>query len=342
MQSLIEKAIMEPVDVASDPLYTIRLIRLQQEEHVIVVAMEHIISDAHSMTVLIRELMLAYAAISRGDAPSMTVMSPGFLQHALGQRNALNAASENEQARSDDDRLRCKLARLPARAAPGDELGWGTVPIIIEGKMQDKLLSWCRRHQTTPSIAVFTTYAALILRWCKASEAVIGYQSDGRVDHRMIDAIGCFSTTLYLLVSAVEEDDFRSLMHRIKHEYCQAYERPDSSCIDTQVMRTELTRSPVFNWIPASSTVSHEVCGSEGELTLSPIVFAHPMLRTLELDSEPVVMICDKGAKMIGEVSFPLRRFQVCTMERFAGNLMTFVQLLVEDAPTRIKDISLN
>ncbi len=57
-----------PFDLSSGPLLRAKLLRLDEEEHVLLLTMHHIVSDGWSMGVLVRELAALYEAFAEGRA----------------------------------------------------------------------------------------------------------------------------------------------------------------------------------------------------------------------------------------------------------------------------------
>ncbi len=79
----VEAESQRPIDLAKGPLARVQLLKLGDEEHVVLVGMHHIIYDAWSMGVLWREMLTAYRAFAAGaplrrwlNCPSNTPTSP--------------------------------------------------------------------------------------------------------------------------------------------------------------------------------------------------------------------------------------------------------------------------
>src|SRR4029434_10738100 len=56
-----------PFDLSTGPLLRASVLRLSEQEHVLLCTMHHIISDGWSMGVLIRELTTLYEAYAKGE-----------------------------------------------------------------------------------------------------------------------------------------------------------------------------------------------------------------------------------------------------------------------------------
>lgn len=65
------------------------------------------------------------------------------------------------------------------------------------------------------------------------------------------------------------------------------------------------------------------------------------MLKSLERETEPFVLFYDSERGIDGGVYFPLRRFSVSTMERFARNLERFITQLLHNPDQVVRNLSL-
>lgn len=341
---LIEQHIMEPIDVAVGPLFGARLLRLRDDEHVLIMAMEHMISDMFSMNILLRDLFTAYMQAVKGRAFSLPAIPVQFPDYAIWQMNAQKLWIEKHGAHWNERLAACTLLRFPEDQSlqAATRLGWGTIPLQIGRSLKAELREWCRVRRTTLVMSVFTAYVGLVLRWCDASESVIRYQSDGRASPKVENTIGYFASALYLRIGLLEDDSFADLTNRITEEYCRAYEHADSSYMVAQVPPPEFTRNPLFNWIPQESKVEFsDLDGSEDAIARSPIRFPHPMVRSVETSIEPSILLVDTDGGIVGDVLFPLSRFSIDTMERFALNFQVFIRALLRQPTGRVKDITL-
>ena len=297
VKRLIEQLILEPIDIAVGPLLGVRLLKIRDDEHVLVVAMEHMISDGFSLNILARDILVAYMQASRGCAFSLPAIPVQFADYAVWQRSAQKSWIESHGAHWNERLAGCQRLRFPEHRSmqTATRLGRGAIPIQIGRDLKAELREWCRLKRTTLVMSVFTAYVGLVLRWCNASEAVIQYQSDCRFSSKIEDTIGYFSSTLHLRMALLEDDSFVDLMNRATEEYCKACEHADFSCIEAQVPRPEFTRNTVFNWVPQGYRVDLSALeGSDDAITCSPVSFTHPMLKKLELDYEPTILLYDR------------------------------------------------
>lgn len=341
---VIDQLILEPIDLSTGPLFGTQLLKLADDEHVLIMAMEHMIADAFSMNILLRDLFHTYVALSRGQAHGLPPIAIQFADYALWQRNSHAAWLEKHSSYWEQRLTGAGRCRFPVEA--GDKVetrtGWGTARFGINRQLKRELEEWSRLRRTTLVMAVFTAYAALVLRWCVASDVVIQYQSDGRVSQKILNTIGYFASVLYLRIELCEGDSFVELLSRVTQEYCKAYEHADFSYMESRLPRPEFAKNSGFNWIPP--IYGTELCELDAEdeaVNIAPVPFEHPMLRNLEKDGEPSVLLYEGAHEIAGEVCFPSSRFAMATMERFGRNLILFVEKLLREPETRVADIAL-
>ncbi|MBL8356126.1 MAG: amino acid adenylation domain-containing protein, partial [Delftia acidovorans] len=86
-----------PFDLAQGPLLRVAVLRLAEAEHVLVVAMHHIVSDGWSLDVIIREFVALYRAHVLGLPCSLPELPVRYADYAAWQRSWMNSAEKVRQ-----------------------------------------------------------------------------------------------------------------------------------------------------------------------------------------------------------------------------------------------------
>ena len=95
--ALTEAATRAPFDLAAGPLLRTSLFRLGADEHVLLLVMHHIVSDAWSLRVMVDEVGQLYEARRRGTEPRLPALPIQYADHALWQRAWLEAGEGERQ-----------------------------------------------------------------------------------------------------------------------------------------------------------------------------------------------------------------------------------------------------
>jgi hypothetical protein len=339
--ALIAGLIMQPIELHSDPLFAVQLARLHADDHVLMVAMEHTISDAFSLDVLLRDLFTLYVHATQGCEHRLPPIPVQLADYASWQRQEHPSWLLKHGAYWAERLAGAERLRFPEGRTGGvpDRVGWGTVPLVIDSQLKAELNEWCRQRHTTAVMAVFTVYVAAVMRWCDVSDAVLRYQTDGRTPE-VENAIGYFAAALHLRVRLTADATFLDLLDTVTQEYCNAHEHADDSYIDAQLPPPPFTHNGRFNWVPhgaANSLLQLEQVG----ISASRLPFEHPLLKTYEKDSEPVVLLYESATEISGGVHYPLSRFSDALMQRFGSNFSHFLRVLLQQPGIRVSQLPL-
>jgi hypothetical protein len=338
----IDQLILKPINLSSGPLFESLLLVLGDHEHVLLAAMEHTISDGFSMQIFLRELAQLYEQVASGAAFTLSAVVTQYPEYAENQRSHwpswwdLNHDYWNEHFATAG---RLQFPRL-ALDAYTERRGWGTVPIALGGHEKLLLTEACRSLGTTLPMGMFVAFAALVLRWCNATQGVIQYVTDGRTSEDIVGTIGFFACMIYLDLHLRPNDTFSEFLTQVMERYSAALDHADQFYLEAQTERPEFSKNSAFNWVPQTA-LSDRIASNRNLLEWAPIEFEHPMLRSLDRDSEPVLLLYESNTSVSGGLIFPNSLFQTQDMERFGRNYLRFVDLLRTRPEERISQIML-
>jgi hypothetical protein len=342
---LMEDFILRPIDVKRDLLFGVKLLKVGADEHVMLVAIEHLISDGTSRNILVRDLMTGYSQGLKGQSLCLPPIDIQFADYAVWQRRTADAWLKQHGAYWNARVSAWRRLRFPQDSANErncERSGWGSVPVTIDPLLKEQLTDWCRVRGTTTAMTVFTVYAVSVLRWCKVREGIVRYQANGRVSPEVENTIGYFSSALYLHIECAEHDNFVELTRRVTDEYCKAYESADFSYLETLSPQPEFLRNSAFNWQHHKSALDCSGLNiGEDAISCTPLTFVHPMMRTLEWDAEPSIVLFDTDHEIVGGIYFPAERFSHGTMERFARSFYQILKELIRNPAGCVGDLDL-
>jgi Condensation domain len=340
----IVEVIRQPVDPARDPLFLMTVFRLENDDHILLLAMEHIISDACSLNILWRDLFSTYFLTLQGRPGEPPEIAIQYADYAVWQAKAYRAWLQRHGARWNARMKNCASARFPVDTGvePTPACGWATVPLHIDPALRAEWRDSCRRRRTTLPISAFATYVALVLRWCDSPEAVFQYQTNGRATALVQNTVGLFASVLYLHMGLNETDTFVNLVNRATEEYCRSYGSGQFCSIAAQIPRPEFSRNSAFNWVPSRPGPNMtQTGGAAGSLRVEDLPFVNPVLEGLAMDADPSITFVDDEDRVTGSLVFPLRRFSPNTMERFAQHFLILLKALLREPEGRVKDVPL-
>jgi Condensation domain len=255
---LAEDLIQEPLEISVGPLFAARLLKLANDEHVLVIAMDHIISDGASIGIVMRDLWTIYAQLRQRRPLSLPRIPVQFADYAVWQhkRQAVWAQKHGQYWNSHlVGATRCSLFSASA-ADSNAPIKVAAHPIQIDSVLTSELRGFCRQHKSSLAMGVLAAYVASIANWCGQSDVTATLISTGRLHGQVRNTVGYFAAPMYLRVRLDADDNFVNLLRRVQSEYTNAYEHMDSGRVAMQSPRPAFVSNPRFNWIPAEFNVS--------------------------------------------------------------------------------------
>jgi hypothetical protein len=334
----------EPLDVG--PLFSAHLLKLADEDHVLMVALDHMISDGASIGVVWREIFAMYAQSAAGQACKLPPVPFQFADYALWQQQT-NAQWTAKHGAYWKERLAgAQRVRLSAGTSRSDDVSvkWAMLPIRFDRVLSGQLRELSRRERTSLVMSCLTAYAALMLRWCHKMDLVIPFPSLGRLLPEVENTIGFFGTPVMLRVQLQAQDSFTELLRRVTHEYAAAYEHNDAGRSVAQVPPPEFVGNPTFNWIPSEFNmrpVGQLVPAQAGRpVRMAQFPFADVQREDDSWDQELVLQISESGAEIVGDLWYRTDLFALATVERIARNFRMFADKLTQDPGALVAAIS--
>ncbi|MDY6947303.1 MAG: condensation domain-containing protein [Pseudomonadota bacterium] len=339
----IEEFVMRPIELSTESLCEMLVIKIQADENILVVAIDHMISDDASLSIVLDELFQIYGNLCRGVRTAMLPVQFQFPDYAAGQR-----ATEEElvAARMPFWQGRWlsygRLKINPWRDYTHSEaVGWSRVPINIDSELRSALRASAQRRGTTEALMALTAFVAAIMRWCGVTDVLIRYVIDGRSDAGISKTVGFFASVLYLRVQVERDEHLMDLLRLATQEYCRAHANKDCGYLAAQVPRPDFTRNPAFNWIPyRAKDLPSEQAATTPSLDASRVLFTHPMLRTLDQDEEPFVLLEDVGDVVRGALYHAERDISAETMFAFGREFMACLADVVHSPEKSVRSSS--
>ena len=256
-QTLAQHLVHEPYRVSVGPLFAARLLRLSAQEHVLVIAADHLISDYASLGILLRDLWTLYAQRPGQTSPALPVIAVQFADYAVWQYCTRRSWMEQHGAYWSRRLSGFRPLRLFEKGVvPAlSSVRMTRLPIQIGERQTTLLRQFARRARTTMTLVVLAAYVASLSRVCNESDLLVAFIAMERSHPEIRHTVGYFATALLLRIVLQEEDDFLALLSRVTEEYGASCAHADSGRMLTQNPQPQFASNPRFNWIPAGLDV---------------------------------------------------------------------------------------
>jgi glycosyltransferase involved in cell wall biosynthesis len=223
----------EGFDLARGPLMRVGVLRLSDDDHVLLLTMHHIISDAWSMNVFVRDLSMYYLAFAAGKEPQLTELPIQYADFAAWQRYGLHA----EAVKAQFTYWKQQLAGAPAllnlptdrpRPTARTYLSHGAIRSFrLSPEVSMQLQSLGQRESVTAFIVQLAAFSTLLCRYSAQEDVIVGCNIANRNRSETEGLIGFFINMLPLRTNFSGNPTFREILQRVREVSLGAFTHQD-------------------------------------------------------------------------------------------------------------------
>ncbi len=338
---LLEQEAHRPFDLQAGPLVRAVLLRISDGERLLGVVTHHIVSDAWSLGILMRELGTIYTAFAAGEPSPLPELQVQYPDYARWQRQWLaGEVLEREVAH-----WRRTLAgapeslELPYDRQPSPATGnhGSRRPFELSADLFGRLGELARRDGWTSFMALLAGWQALLARYSGQEDVVVGSPIANRTRLELEGLIGFFTNTLALRLDLSGDPSFWELGRRVRTAALDAYAHQDvpfERLVEELHPDRHLGRNPLFQTmlVLQKAAAGPDLPGMETEL--------------LDVDTgtakfDLTLMLVEDGGGASGALEYARDLFDADTVDRMLGHLRTLLEGAVEDPGRRLSDLPL-
>jgi hypothetical protein len=241
-----------PFDLERGPLFRARLLRLGEEEHVLLSSIHHIVCDGWSKGVFQRELGALYEAFTGGEPSPLPELPIQYADYALWQRQWLTGEVLEEQL----GYWRRRLAELPALELPTDHPRpavqthrGARQELVLPESLTEALNQLGRREGATLFMVLLGAFQVLLSRYSGQEDVAVGTPIAGRNQAETEGLIGFFVNTLVIHTDLSGDPSFREVLSRVREVALGAYDHQDlpfEKLVEELKPERDLSRTPLF------------------------------------------------------------------------------------------------
>ena len=332
----------EPVDLSRPPLLRFRLLRVAPNDHVLVVAIHHIVSDGWSIGVLLRELGACYDAAVRGEPPGLPDLPIQYADYAAWQREWLSGAELDAQVAYWSEALAGApaLLELPTDRPrpPVQSFDGATQPVSVPADVVARLDDLARASGATLFMVLTAALASVLHRHASQDDVLLATPVAGRNRSEIEGLIAFFVNTLVLRTDCSGNPSFRELLERVRRTALDAYAHQDlpfEKLVEELNPERDLSHLPLAQVMLVLQTAPSDLPSLTG-IEATPYPLAEDMAPydvTVELRSG--------AAGLEGSFLYNTDLFDPTTVETLVTHLERFLETVARAPGTRIDDVSL-
>ncbi|EPA0356023.1 non-ribosomal peptide synthase/polyketide synthase [Pseudomonas aeruginosa] len=334
---------LQPFDLCEGPLLRVRLIRLGEERHVLLLTLHHIVSDGWSMNVLIEEFSRFYSAYATGAEPGLPALPIQYADYALWQRSWLEAGEQERQLEYWRGKLgeRHPVLELPTdhpRPAVPSYRG-SRYEFSIEPALAEALRGTARRQGLTLFMLLLGGFNILLQRYSGQTDLRVGVPIANRNRAEVEGLIGLFVNTQVLRSVFDGRTSVATLLAGLKDTVLGAQAHQDlpfERLVEAFKVERSLSHSPLFqvmyNHQPLVADI--EALDSVAGLSFGQLDWKS---RTTQFDLS--LDTYEKGGRLYAALTYATDLFEARTVERMARHWQNLLRGMLENPQASVDSL---
>ncbi|OQY29315.1 MAG: hypothetical protein B6244_04175 [Candidatus Cloacimonetes bacterium 4572_55] len=327
-------------DLLHGPLFRIKLLRIEDQEHLLLLTMHHIISDGWSLSIFIKELAILYKAFVAGKSSPLPDLPIQYADYTIWQRQTLTG----DRLQFLLDYWKKKLAPpLPILQLPTD---FPRPPVLdsqgsryyfrFSETLSQRLSELSRKQGITLFMTLISLFNVLLYRYSNQTDLSVGVPIANRNRSEIEGLIGLFVNTLVIRADLSHNPRFSEFLAQIKETALESYEYQDlpfEKLVEELSPERDLSRSPIFQVMFALQNAPSSDLKLPG-VTLKPERIERG---TVMFDLAFVLYESDKG--LHGRMEYNTDLFTRKTIQRMTERFVSLAEAVIQDPDQRLSQL---
>ncbi|WP_338485999.1 amino acid adenylation domain-containing protein [Pseudomonas trivialis] len=345
LQRLVEAEIARPFDLQQGPLLRVTLLRLAEDDHVLVLVQHHIVSDGWSMQVMVDEMVQLYAAYSQGEDLQLPALPIQYADYAQWQRDWMAAGERDRQLAywqallgGEQPVLELPIDRpRPAvQSFRGASLEINLDPALVAG-----LKALAQRENVTLFIVLLASFQSLLHRYSGQQDIRVGVPIANRNRVETERLVGFFVNTQVLKGDIDAQLTVTQLLQQAKRRALDAQSHQDlpfEQLVEALQPERSLSHNPLFQVM--FNHQSQARLASTGQqlpdLTIEGLDWGTQTAQfDLSLDTQ------ETGEGLGATLTYATDLFDAATPKRMARHWQNLLQAMLGDPHQRVSQLTL-
>ncbi|MDP4176564.1 MAG: condensation domain-containing protein, partial [Bacteroidota bacterium] len=342
IQSLVNQEASITFNLTEGPLLRALLIKLSDQENILVITMHHIISDGWSMNVFINEITHFYGLSCGIKTDPLSELSVQYADYSVWQREQLKGDKLKEQSEYWKAKLEgipsmlelpTDFMRPPIQRYMGDRISFA-----IEEDLYDEVIKLDNKYNVTPFMSFIAAFELLLFKYSDQTDLCIGTPVAGRNINELENLIGFFANTVVLRGDLSANPSFIELLKRTYDTTVEALSNQDipfEKLVDLLQPSRNMSYTPLFQVMLSYNRSNPQMLDFDG-LKLTP-------LRTKSKVSkfDLSVEVLDKSNVFKIDFEYNTDLFKESTIRQMISHFQNLIKQVVQSPEKRISDIEI-
>ena len=333
---------LRPMNLEEGPLLRSTLLKVAEEDHVLLLTTHHIIFDAWSRRILVRELADLYQTISAGLPSPLAEPKLQYADYAVWLRKYFEAGNLEKQL----SYWKKQLAGIPAALefptdrsrSRGQTFQGKAYRFSFSPEFSQNLNKFSRSHGVTLFMTLLAGFQALLARYSGQEDIVIGSPIANRNRAEIEELIGLFANTLVLRAKLADDPTFREILSQAKETALGAFahqDMPFERLVEELNPERSLNQNPLFQVVFSLQNVPK----LEFELAGLELKFIDRGQTSAKFDLS--LFLTEGPEGIYGRVEYNTDLFNPSTIERMIGHYRVLLGAAVTNPELKLAQLPL-
>ncbi len=339
---MVEELQRRPFRLTEEFPWRTCLLRIDAQEHIFCACLHHSITDAWSLEIFVKELMMLYRAPQDDQSTVLPDLPLQYGDYAAWQQQRLASGTFQKHMLYWQHKLRGPLPvlelptdypRPPLTSHHGERQYW-TIPDTLHRT----LAHLCLTEHVTLFTVLMSTFAVLLSRYTMQEDVIIGTPVAGREMPELETLLGCFINTLALRIDLSGHPPFRELLHRVQAETLAASEHqglPFEKLVELLQPERNMSQNAIFQTMFTFQNVP-QTTSILTDLTVTPFEVG---VKTAKLDLSLVLR--ETPDELGGYIEYMTDLFSARSIELLLARYQHLLEGVVAYPDMHMNEISL-
>ncbi|HEX6289410.1 MAG TPA: amino acid adenylation domain-containing protein [Herpetosiphonaceae bacterium] len=335
-----------PFDLQHGPLMRVTVVRLDAQQHTLLLMMHHIVSDGWSFGVFMRELTTLYAAFTQGAPVEASGLLPElpvqYADFAAWQRQWLQGEVLDQQLSYWRRQLADvpPLLELPADhpRPPIQTFRGAHYAFEIGPELTASVRALAQREGATLFMTLLAAFQTLLHRYTDLDDIVVGSPIAGRTQVETEHLIGFFANHLVLRADLRGDPSFRELLARVRQMTLDAHAHQDvpfEMLVEQLQPSRDLSHNPLVQVVFVLQNLPLQ------SLTQSNLTFDLSSVESETSKFDLTLSINETEQLLAATLEYSTDLFEAATIERMARHFAVLLAGIVADPGRRVSALPL-
>ena len=330
-RGVVEQEAGRAFDLRRGPLLRVRLVRLGEQEHVLLVNLHHIVTDGWSTAILVREFMVLYEVYCEDKASPLGELEIQYADYAVWQREWL----QGEVLEKELGYWRTQLGGVEPLEMPTDypRTAGGSHPgdwvhFVLPEELSEGLTRLSRDEGVTLFMVLLAVWKVLLSRYSGQEDFAVGTDVANRNRLETEGLIGFFVNTLALRSPVGGERSFGEYLGEIRRVVLESYEHQDIAferVVEEVAVVRDLERNPLVQTVLTLQNTPKK------ELRMEHLFVESYEARPRQAKFELSLTVNPQEQQLVSTLEYAADLYERATMERMAEHWKRLLESGVKD-----------